>query len=496
MANLCELLLRQRDRRPELMLGVIDEKVTLAEAVDIGMRAGQALVDFGLEPGDRVAVVDGTSTDYLLFWVACQFAGLSPALINPGYPEDLLDQMLASLAPHAIAFGQSRELWLSAGRIVFGGLKDGRLELAGCSVTLPDSPRSELPGVDSDELSCAGFMHTSGTTGPPKFCVQSHRYFRRASRFLVDMLGLTEQDRVFAPLPMFHVNPMVYGFLGALTAGADLTALSNFVPQSFWRQVKATDSTALILHAPPVRVLLQRCLPADAAGHRVRTMFYADADFMETFKIPTAAAGYGSTEAGGLTHLHVWQGAERILDGREHLVLGHRAGLPRPDIDWKLGDDGEISVRGKEPGILSDGYWVDGDLRPLVDADGWFPTGDLGRRVGDELEFVQRLSESIRVRGEYVPIQYVEHKIAVACGNLDIALWKADGSDASDERAVLYVAGDSLPVGAIRAAVAGLPRFMRPVQAVRIEAMPVDGGAGKVRKSQLSSAAVIEACEL
>jgi acyl-CoA synthetase (AMP-forming)/AMP-acid ligase II len=217
---------------------------------------------------------------------------------------------------------------------------------------------------------------------------------------------------------------------------------------------------------------------------------------METFQIPAAAAGYGSTEAGGLTHLRLWRRGELAQADGNHLGLGHRVGRVRPDAEWKLGENDEIFVRGKEPGVLFDGYWVNGGLNPDVDETGWFATGDLGRQVGDELEFVQRLSEAIRVRGEYVPIQYVEHQIAVACEDLDIALWKSEGGDASDERAVLYVAGDSLPVEEIKSAIAGLPRFMRPVEVVRIKAMPVDGGAGKVRKSQLSLANVIESYEL
>lgn len=495
MDNLSQMLLAQRELRPALSLGVADDAIALETAVGLGERVGHALLDSGLESGDRLAVVADTSTDYLVFWIGCQLAGLAPALINPGYPGALLDEMVAAFAPDAVVSAAGRATHgLGCPTIGIGGLRQGRIALDGRSVELPASSDGELPGLRTDELKCAGFMHTSGTTGGPKFCTQSHRYFLRLGRFVGRLLALTPEDRVFAPLPMFHINPLGYGFITALMAGADVAALERFRPQHFWGQAVAMGSTVLILHAPPVQVIMQRAGVAEADGHRVRSGFYADLSFMERFGIPEAAAGYGSTEAGGLTHAKMWHRGDDGPDGREG--TSHHVGLARDDIEWDLSDDDEILIRAREPGVIFDGYFRDREVVPATNADGWFATGDLGRRLGDELVFVQRSSESIRVRGEFVPIQYVEQQIAVALPDLDVALWKIEEGQAADERAVLYVSGDSLPADAIRSAIAQLPPFMRPVEAVRIDAMPFDGGAGKVRRRLLKTATVIESCEL
>jgi crotonobetaine/carnitine-CoA ligase len=494
--NLAQMLLGQRERHPALTLGVVGDAVSLEVAVDHGQRTARALLDSGLEAGDRLAVVEHTSTNYLIFWMACQFAGLSPALVNPGYPAELLAEMVSGFEPAAVVSAAGAETYgLAVPAIGIAGLRDGHVSLSGRSVALPATRGDDLPGTERDELSCAGFMHTSGTTGAPKFCSQSHRYFLRLGRYVADVLELTPEDHIFAPLPMFHINPLGYGFMGAMVAGAHLSTVEKFRPQQFWEQVKATEATGLILHAPPVQVIMQRTTAADAVGHRVRTMFYADGQFLDRFEIPFAAAGYGSTEAGGLTHVRRWNRGETIPpESREG--MSHFVGTPRPDVDWMLTEDGEIRVRGREPGVLFDGYWRDGGLVDPLDPDGWFSTGDIGRRVGDELVFGQRRSESIRVRGEFVPIQYVEQQIAVACPDVHVALWKVEDGQAADERAVLYVSGDSLPADQIRSVIATLPPFMRPVEAVRIEAMPVDGGAGKVRRRLLKAATVIESCEL
>src|ERR1700727_1518993 len=70
----------------------------LARAIVEQARARPLLGD-GLRPGQRVALVAPTSTDYVLTWLACLLAGTPVALVNPSYPAELTGRMLAPLAP-------------------------------------------------------------------------------------------------------------------------------------------------------------------------------------------------------------------------------------------------------------------------------------------------------------------------------------------------------------------------------------------------------------
>src|SRR5260370_25240491 len=160
-----------------------------------------------------------------------------------------------------------------------------------------------LPGLDADPFDVVSYMHTSGTTGLPKFCIQTHDYFRRMAAAMAAALDLTPCDRMLAPLPLFHINPMGYGIVTALLTGADALTVPKFSASRFWPSVVSEQVTVLILHAPPVEILKRATTGADVAGHRVRTMFYADAEFLRRFAIPAAVSGYGSTEAGGGSHL-------------------------------------------------------------------------------------------------------------------------------------------------------------------------------------------------
>ena len=486
-ANLASLFLARAELRPELRLGVVDDQHRIDEAVDRAQVIAGDLAAAGLEPGDRLGVVGGTSTGYLIFWLGCQLAGVQPALVNPTYPGDLLAPMLAALAPAAVATPDGECPAWPGHSLGFGDVLSSPLRSNGRA--LPGKPAASLPGTDRHELDVAGYMHTSGTTGLPKFCAQSHRYYLRLGRLVADELSLCPADRVLAPLPMFHINPLGYGFLGSLTGLADVLGMSRFSASAFWPTVRELGVTTLILHAPPVEILKRRTTPADASGHRVRAMFYADEVFLETYDVPLAMSGYGSTEVGGLSHVWQWRRGERpgIPEG-----IGHVGGRPRQDVEHRLTDTGEILVRAREPETMFSGYVRDGEVVPAVDTDGWFHTGDLGRHDDEgRLVFIERAADSIRVKGEFVPIDHVETTFARIAAFKDLALWKRAGNLRDDE-VVLYVVADEVPAEEVRAHSASLPGFMRPTAIARVEAIPRDAGAGKVQRRNLDEDAVIE----
>jgi acyl-CoA synthetase (AMP-forming)/AMP-acid ligase II len=362
---------------------------------------------------------------------------------------------------------------------IAGARNAGRGEVAG------------LPGLAVDRYDVVSFMHTSGTTGPPKFCAQSHDYFFRMAAAMADALELTPDDRVLAPLPLFHINPMGYGVITALLIGSDALTVGKFSASGFWPTVVAEQITVLVLHAPPVEILKRAATAADAAGHRVRTMFYADREFLSRFSIPAAVSGYGSTEAGGVSHLHRWSAADDIPDD-----ASRHGGIARADFEWRLDGRGIIQVRERAHAAMFDGYVTTGGLDPRRDADGWFDTGDLGRSDGpDYLVFLERATESIRVKGEFVPIPFVEAHLATLPGVADHAIWKRKGA-LVDEEVVLYAVADPLPLDELRSRVAELPAFMRPSAVALVADLPRDAAAGKVQRRLLAEQPVREWVEL
>jgi acyl-CoA synthetase (AMP-forming)/AMP-acid ligase II len=467
--NLAQAIAAQAAARPELLVGTLDDQLPLGEAIVYAASCAQRLLDGEVRPGQPVALVAPTSTDYVITWLACVFAGLPVALVNPTYPADLIDRMLAPLGPALV---------LSADEIA----------LARCA---GQRSADALPGVAADPFNVVSYMHTSGTTGLPKFCAQTHDYFQRLAAAMAGALDLTPADRVLAPLPLFHINPMGYGIITALLTGADALTVDKFSASGFWPAVVAERISVLVLHAPPVEILKRATSVTDAAGHRVRTMFYADREFMRRFGVSTAVSGYGSTEAGGVSHLHRWSIDDDIpADASRH------GGAGRHDIEWRLREDGMILVREREHAALFDGYVTAAGLEPARDPGGWFDTGDLGRAAGaDHLVFLERAAESIRVKGEFVPIPFVEDHLATLPGVADHAIWKRKGTLVDDE-VVLYAVADELPVHDLRVRVAELPSFMRPAAVARVATLPRDAAAGTVQRRLLAEHPVLEWVEL
>ncbi|MEO7070565.1 MAG: class I adenylate-forming enzyme family protein, partial [Nostocoides sp.] len=454
--------------RPDLRMGTVEDQVDLADAVGYAAARARHLLASGLEPGQPIALVDSTSTNYLITWLAALLAGLPVALVNPTYPDDLVAALTAPLAPARV-------------------LGPDQIHLARAGRATPDG----LPGLVTNRFAVASYMHTSGTTGLPKLCAQTHDYFVRLATAMAGALDLTSADRVLAPLPLFHINPMGYGVVTALLTGADALTVETFSASRFWPAVVDHRVTVLVLHAPPVEILKKATTADTAAGHRVRTMFYADRGFLQQFGIPDAVSGYGSTEAGGVSHLKRWRVSDTLPDD-----ASRHGGPARDDIGWRLDDAGIIHVRERTHAALFDGYAVPGGLDPARDGEGWFDTGDLGRVDADGgLVFIERAAESIRVKGEFVPIPFVEAHLGSVVGLADHAIWKRKGA-LVDEEVVLYAVAERLPLESLRSRIADLPTFMRPAAVARVTALPRDAAAGKVQRRLLADQPVLEWVEL
>src|SRR5204862_5569209 len=95
----------------------------------------------------------------------------------------------------------------------------------------------------------ASILYTSGTTGRPKGCILSHGYEVAAGVWYASLGGLATlrrgQDRIYNPLPLYHVNSGVVSLLGAVLTGNCQIQPDRFHPQLWWRELAQTRATVV-----------------------------------------------------------------------------------------------------------------------------------------------------------------------------------------------------------------------------------------------------------
>jgi len=389
VADLISALTRAAGAWPEKVAWRFDPGLTLTFADLDRLSAGyaQTLRERGVGPGDRVAVMLANRPEFPLFWLALARLGASMVPINVKYRSVDTEHVLRDSGATAV--------------ITDHGFAD---LLRACTpapkVWLVEdlSPQSGFVQQPIDPAAAVNLQYTSGTTGSPKGCLLSHRYWITLGASLVEEFPqLAEHDVMLTAQPFHYIDPQ-WNVVAALIAGAELVVLDGFHPSTFWSKVRQYDVTYFYcLGAMPTLLL---AMPVDERDrdHRVRVVQCSaippdrHADLENRW-------GVGWYEAFGMTET----GADIRVGAEEHdeLVGSGCLGRPAGHREVKI-VDGELLLRG--PGLF-DGYLG----YPNVLQDGWFPTGDLAR-IDDagRVYHLGRIKDTIRRSGENIAAHEVE----------------------------------------------------------------------------------------
>ncbi len=379
------------------------------EALRDQTRAG--LVAAGLQPGDRVAILCGNTRSSVVSLLAVASAGMIAAVVNPSSPLHELERQFATVGASLLLVGSEPPAGLSialatpAGTIVPG------------VDALADSP--SVPAHDSLPDDVALTLFTSGTAGPPKAAMLTHRNLR----FVQDCL-MAHADASVGPdtvnlvaLPLSHVYGLNVCLLTTLRAGGTVVLMNRFDP------VQAADlvvkhEVTLFPGVPPMwRALVDAEVVDGTTFANIQRMTSGASalpkalfnDFKNRFGVELRE-GYGLTETASLATASIGgpvrQGSVgHAFPGVEVIVV---------DYDEKLApvdDSGAVKVRG--PNVFA-GYWDDEEAtKSVLDDDGWLRTGDIGVMSEDgHLYLVDRAKDLIIVSGFNVYPFEVEEVVA------------------------------------------------------------------------------------
>ncbi|WP_435742001.1 AMP-binding protein [Nocardioides sp. SYSU DS0663] len=432
---------------------VVEEERTDASRLDRAADAvASGLLALGLEPGDRVAVLSPARVASLEAWFGIARAGLVEVPLNPAAGDVLASWCLARSRTRAVVCDVDLLPRLVAALpgsavehvVVVGGLPADRPRPAGVAVIDFDDLLAhridELPEVRPTDT--AAILYTSGTTGPPKGVLLSHRANVTLARRTVSLMGYTSADRLYSVFPLYHSNARYCSVMAGLEAGAGVLLHRRFSASRFWDVCRQEGITAFNYQGAMMSILHKQAPRPDDARHAVRAAFGAPCPaeifsaFEERFGVELTEI-YGSTEASLVCEMPPRQ--RRIGTAGRESTLYRVAVVDEQDEEVPPGTPGEIVARPKGPGCMSDGY--DGDPAATVAAwrNLWFHTGDRG--VLDEdgfLTFLDRLKDTVRRRGENVSTWEVERVVASHPGVAQAAAYGVS-SELSEEEVMVAV---------------------------------------------------------
>jgi len=370
----------------------------LCEAVQ---NAADWLANIGVRGGDRVFLVTENCREAAALLLACSlldaWAVLVNARLSAGEIDGLLDRSSPALVCAVLASVQSRAhaARLSLATLEVPGL--GRIAAG----SLREYAASEPVEHDSNQV--AVLIYTSGSSGEPKGVMLTHKNLLYMAAVSGAIRALNPTDRLLGVLPISHSVGLSVVFLGALMHGASVHLVLRFSPPAFLAAL-AKDRITVVLGAPALLSLLldyatQRGIPtAEAPDLRIISVSGAPLDLKlkqsaETFFQLPLHHGYGITECGP-TIAQIRPGAERADCSVGTLLPGLEARLVGPDgTEVPPGEAGELILR--SPSVMR-GYFRDpARTAEVLDADGWFRTGDLARLEASELTVVGRAKDLI-----------------------------------------------------------------------------------------------------
>ncbi|SDH42033.1 type I polyketide synthase [Pseudonocardia oroxyli] len=407
--------------------------VTYAELEARTGRLAGHLVAGGLARGERVAILLGNSVEVIESYLAATRAAAVGVPVNPHVTAGELDHLLRDSGARVVVTDRVRLplVHLVAGpdvRVLVTGegtAPDGAESFAALAAATPDEPARDDLGLDEH----AWMLYTSGTTGLPKGVLSTQRnaLWSVASCY-VPIPGLSADDRVLWPLPLFHSLSHIAGFLAVVSVGATSRILDGFAADEVLAALRE-DRTTFLAGVPTVYhhlVAAARETGFTAPDLRVGlvggavTTAELRADVEEIFGVPLLDA-YGSTETCGSIAM-VRPDGPRVDGSCGQPVPGLEVRLidTATGVDAATGAEGEVWVRGPSVAV---GYHRRPAETAAAFADGWYRTGDLARRDGDGfLTVTGRIKELIIRGGENIHPAEVETVLRRGAGVRDVAV--------------------------------------------------------------------------
>lgn len=406
--------------------------LTWAETRERALDVAGGLIELGVAAGDTVAIMATNRIEHFVADMGAVHAAATPMSIY----NTLSPEQVAYVAGHArpvVVFLENddhRARWAKAldevdsiRKVVMLDEDWDALVAAGAAYRTANPGAVEARAAELSPDDPATILYTSGTTGSPKGVVLTHHNVLYEAISTQEKAGLTDPQRSISYLPLAHIAERVLGLYGPQITGSHmyaigdpaelLGALGEVHPTAFfgvprvWEKIKTGISAKLAADPDPAnREMVEKAMAAGLAWVEAQEVggtmtpeieeAYRRADeailgFLKLLLGLDQVTWAGSAAAPmpldvakfmaglGLMVYDVYGMTETCgavtANGPSGFKLG-TVGRANPGMEVRLGEDGEILVRGP---VNTPGYHQqDEATRALIDEDGWLHTGDIG----------------------------------------------------------------------------------------------------------------------
>ncbi len=402
------------------------------QAVSLG------LLELGITPGDRVAILSENRPEWAITDFACLTARCADVPVYATLPAKQVEYILRDSGAVAVCVSTQAQLAklrevrsaLPGLRHVIGfdppGLEDP--EVIGFEALVARGRdavgrhprwREDALRVRPDEL--ATLIYTSGTTGDPKGVMLTHGNIASNVAACLELLPLSQRDQCLSLLPLSHIFERMAGHYLMFDAGVVIHYAESFeqVPKNlvevrptvccavprlyekiyarafeaassgpalkkklfFWaKRVGEEWTTHQLARRPiPVDLRLARMVADRLVFSRLRARVGGRLRYFISGGAPLAPEIARFFYAAGLQIFEGYGLTETSpvisVNTPEHFKIG-TVGKPLGNLEVRIAADGEILTRG--PHVMRGYYNKPDATREALDPDGWFHTGDIG----------------------------------------------------------------------------------------------------------------------
>lgn len=395
----------------------------------------------GLQKGDVLALVMENRPEFLIITLATAKIGVTCALINPNYKENVLIHCIESVQPKAVIISEHYHT------------KFEKLQHQTCiehyywMANLTDSQDENAPSHYSNlSYRCANYpkfnpatthyihindglfyIFTAGTTGLPKAALYTHRRWLVAYNIYGHILNLTKKQILYVPLPLHVATSIVVCWSSVLSGNATFAFRSHFQPAKFWQQVNQLDAAAIGYSGDICRQLLDLPITPNDKNHHAKKMIgyglrtYYWRDFKQRFNITDVLELYASSESNisfnNLLNFDNTVGFSPLpfavvkYDLETKKIIRDKNGYC---TDVKKGDVGllltKITKYTPFTHYSQDNETNEKNLHHVFNEhDAYLNTGDLVRRLGyRHIQFIDRLSDTFHWKNNIISTYEIE----------------------------------------------------------------------------------------